>query len=201
MSSFAIKKNMDNLLRQELSDDRVLLRPLQASDADVLFEAASDPSIWEQHPQRDRYQRPQFDAFFAGALEAPAAFVIIDIASNAVIGSSRFYRCSETERNRYADAIPDMHDAICIGYTFLIPSFWGGTTNRSVKRLMVTRALQRYSTVLFQIGENNLRSRISIERLGATLATARDHVACESSLATPHVLYFIHRSQLASLTF
>ena len=30
------------------------LRPLRADDFDALYAVASDPLIWEQHPQRDR---------------------------------------------------------------------------------------------------------------------------------------------------
>jgi N-acetyltransferase len=32
------------------------LRPLPADDFQALFRAAADPLIWEQHPDRDRYQ-------------------------------------------------------------------------------------------------------------------------------------------------
>ena len=31
------------------------LRPLTPGDFDALFEAASDPLIWEQHPESDRH--------------------------------------------------------------------------------------------------------------------------------------------------
>ena len=40
------------ILVEELLD----LRPLRANDFDVLFRVASDPLIWEQHPESDRYQ-------------------------------------------------------------------------------------------------------------------------------------------------
>ena len=37
-----------------LVSERVELRPLSAGDFDALFAVASDPLIWEQHPEPDR---------------------------------------------------------------------------------------------------------------------------------------------------
>jgi RimJ/RimL family protein N-acetyltransferase len=40
------------------------LRPLRADDFQALFRMAADPLVWEQHPERDRYQEATFRAFF-----------------------------------------------------------------------------------------------------------------------------------------
>ena len=44
------------------------LRPLTADDYSALYRVASDPLIWEQHPERHRYEEPTFRAFFEDAL-------------------------------------------------------------------------------------------------------------------------------------
>ena len=37
-----------------LQNERVILQPLKEDDFDDLFKVASDPKIWEQHPNKDR---------------------------------------------------------------------------------------------------------------------------------------------------
>lgn len=39
-------------------------------DFDLLYEIASNPVVWEQHPEKDRWKRPVFSAFFQGAIES-----------------------------------------------------------------------------------------------------------------------------------
>ena len=52
--------------QQPISNELVDLQPLKFEDFDALFAVASDPLIWEQHPNPNRYQRPVFFFFFAG---------------------------------------------------------------------------------------------------------------------------------------
>jgi len=182
-------------LHVPLSNHLVDLRPLVESDFEVLFQAASDPRIWEQHPQRDRYLRSVFVTFFASAMDSLGAYCIVERASGRVVGSSRYYGLTQAETHNYTNSIPNLHNAVCIGYTFLIPKLWGGVYNRSVKLLMIDHALSLYDTVVFQIGITNIRSRTAIARLGASLAAATDDITCESAPSTPHVLYFISRDE------
>jgi N-acetyltransferase len=60
-----------------------------------------------------------------------------------VIGSSRFHgydpRKSEIE----------------IGWTFLSRSYWGGTYNQEMKKLMLRHAFQFVRSVIFVIGPQN----------------------------------------------
>ena len=62
-------------LQPTLKGDLIDLRPLRPDDFDELLSAASDPLIWEQHPECDRYKREVFQKFFDGALESKGAFV------------------------------------------------------------------------------------------------------------------------------
>ncbi|PJJ58611.1 GNAT family N-acetyltransferase [Hymenobacter chitinivorans] len=142
-------------LQPRLENQQVLLLPLQADDFADLYAAASDPKIWEQHPNKDRWQREVFQTFFEGALQSQGAFKIVDKATGAVAGSTRFYG-------------PDEQDAsIHIGYTFYATRYWGTGLNLLVKGLMLDYIFQFVAQVYFHIGAVNRRSQIAIGRLGA----------------------------------
>src|SRR3954462_13861236 len=113
--------NLQPTLRGELLE----LRPLRQEDFDAVFAAASDPLIWEQHPERDRYKREVFQKFFDSAMESGGAFAVIEQKTGKVIGSSR-----------YCNMTPDGSE-LEIGWTFLERKFWGGEYNREMKRLMI----------------------------------------------------------------
>lgn len=138
-----------------LENDRVALYPLREEDFEELYAVASDPRIWEQHPNKDRWRREVFENFFKGAMESGGAYKIVDKETGAVIGSTRIYDYDETTK------------AIFIGYTFFAVSCWGQGFNKSVKELMLDYLFQYVSTVYFHIGAVNIRSQKSIERIGA----------------------------------
>ncbi|MCG2610572.1 GNAT family N-acetyltransferase [Flavobacterium sp. SM15] len=142
-------------LQPVLENETVKLIPLQESDFETLYHVASDPLIWEQHPNKDRYKREVFQNFFKGALESKGAFKIIDKTSEEVIGSTRFYDYNQPNKS------------ILIGYTFYGRQYWGSTYNPEVKKLMLNYAFQFVDQVFFHIGAHNFRSQKAIERLGA----------------------------------
>lgn len=144
-------------LQPTLSGAKLTLRPLTPEDFTATFKAASDPLIWELHPQPTRYQEDVFRAFFDGALKSGGAFAILDKETQEIIGSSRYY-----------DHKPEKSQII-IGYTFLTRDYWGGTFNRELKSLMLHHAFGFVDTVLFEVGANNLRSRRAMEKIGGTL--------------------------------
>ena len=80
-----------------LRGDILELRPLRADDFEALFQVASDPLIWEQHPERTRYQEATFRAFFEEALASGGALVALDRAGGHVIGSSRYHGYDATQ--------------------------------------------------------------------------------------------------------
>ena len=147
----------------------VELRPLCAEDEQALFAVASDPLIWEQHPVRDRYKPEVFTAFFRESASG-GALTVRDCKIGNVVGSSRFHaynsRVSEVE----------------IGWTFLARSYWGGTYNREMKRLMLRRAFRFVDRVVFLVGRQNIRSQRAIERLGAVRVGSRADSAGRDSL-------------------
>ena len=140
-----------------LQDDSVILTPLRSDEFEELLSVSSDPLIWAQHPNPDRWQREVFRTYFDGAMASDGAFMIRDKGSGKAIGSTRFY-------DHDADA-----SEIKIGYTFFSRDQWGRGTNPRVKRLMLDHAFAHVMQVIFHVGADNLRSRIAMQRLGAQL--------------------------------
>ena len=162
-------------LQPTLTGEHVIVRPVQASDWEGLFAAASDPEIWEQHPESDRYLEPVFRKYFDGALASGSAFTFVDQASGEIIGSSRYWGY-DSEKSE-----------IEIGWTFLARGYWGGAYNAEIKQLMLGHALKFVDTVVFWIGADNLRSRRATEKIGGKL---RDGIVYRGEAGDdPHVVY------------
>ena len=142
-------------LQPNLKGELIELRPLKPEDWDDLFAVASDPLIWEQHPARDRYKEDVFRVFFKEALESGGAFVVLDKKTQQIIGSSRFHGY-DSEKSE-----------IEIGWTFLARSYWGGHYNWELKQLMLDHAFKFVESVIFYVGENNIRSQKATEKIGA----------------------------------
>lgn len=163
-----------------LEGEHVRLRPLRREDWDALFEVASDPLIWQQHPAHDRWQEPVFRAFFEDALANQGALVALDAGTGAVIGSSRFQGLVEADGG-----------SVEIGWTFLARSHWGGRWNHEMKRLMLAHALASMAEVRFLVGETNTRSRTALERIGARLTERREERIMADGRVIPHLTYVI----------
>lgn len=142
-------------LQPHLQNDIVSIRPLLENDFESLYKIASDPLIWEQHPNPDRYKREVFEIFFKGAMESGSAFLVHDAKTGEPIGTSRFYEYDGDNKS------------VSIGYTFLARDRWGTTYNRALKTLMLNHAFEVVDIVIFHIGANNIRSQKAIEKLGA----------------------------------
>lgn len=152
-----MKKGMENFLQPTLENEEVKLVPLQEIDFEMLYEVASDPKVWEMHPNKNRYEREVFKNFFEGAILSCGAFLIFDKTSGEVAGSTRFYDFDEAE------------NSIFIGYTFYGTKFWGSKVNPKVKKLMLDYIFKYVRLVKFHVGAENWRSRTAMERLGAEL--------------------------------
>jgi RimJ/RimL family protein N-acetyltransferase len=142
-------------LQPILENELVKLVPLKEEDFEILYQAASDPLIWEQHPENNRFHRNVFEKFFKGAIDSKGAFLVIDNKNGEAIGSSRFYDCDENNKS------------IAIGFTFLTRKYWGTAYNRAMKNLMLDHAFKFVKTVIFHIGEYNIRSQKAILKLGS----------------------------------
>ncbi len=148
-------------LQPILDGSLVKLRPLRHEDYSDLYAVASDPLIWEQHPERERYQEATFQKFFAEAMASKGALLALDAATGRVIGSSRYFGYDPTSSE------------IEIGWTFLARSHWGGRYNGEMKSLMLRHAFRFVERVVFLIGPQNVRSQRAIERIGGVRVGTR----------------------------
>jgi len=165
-----------------LENEKAVLDPLQETDFEALYAVASDPAIWQQHPNKDRWKKEIFRTFFEGALLSKGAFKIVDKATGNIIGSSRFYDYNEAE------------NSIFIGYTFYAKSCWGKGFNPSVKTMMLDYVFQFVSKVYLHIGAGNIRSQVAIERLGA-VKIAEEEIAYFGEASRLNFVYAIHKDQ------
>jgi N-acetyltransferase len=151
-------------LQPRLKGELIELRPLAPKDWNDLFAVASDPLIWEQHPESDRYKEEVFKMFFEGALKSGGAFVVIDAKTQQIIGSTRFH------------GYDPQKSEIEIGWTFLARKYWGGRYNAEMKQLMLSHAFKYVENVVFFVGENNIRSRKATEKIGGIKAGMAEKV-------------------------
>ncbi|WP_160138746.1 GNAT family N-acetyltransferase [Chryseobacterium sp. c4a] len=171
---------MNFSIQPVLENEEFQLIPLQQGDFESLYEVASDPKVWEQHPNKDRYQREIFENFFRGAIESEGAFKIVEKATGDVLGSSRYYNFDEK----------DSH--IFIGYTFYGTKSWGKGINPKVKKLMLDYIFQYVDKVHFHIGKENFRSQKALEKLGG-IKIAEEEVAYFAEPTRTNFVYEIKK--------
>lgn len=157
-----------------LAGELLTLRPLRADDFAALYAVAADPLLWAQHPAHDRHEEPVFRRFFADALASGGALVAVDRRDGRVVGSSRYHAYDPAART------------VEVGWSFLARSHWGGRYNREMKRLMLAHAFRHVDRVHFVVGQDNVRSRRAMEKLGGALVGTADRGAFGE-----HVVYAI----------
>ncbi len=96
--------------------------------------------------------------------------LIAHSSDGRVIGSSRY--------NGYNAEISEVE----IGWTFLARSCWGGAYNGEMKKLMLRHAFRFVDRVVFLVGQQNLRSRKALEKIGAQPAGRRKDSSGRESL-------------------
>jgi len=113
----------------------ITVRPAHEGDFETLFEAASDPGIWAQHPSPLRYRREVFKTeFWDTAAQMGGLLMVLENTTGHCIGSSRFYQWNPADRS------------VVIGYTFLVARHWGGPTNSELKNLMLEHAFKAFGS-------------------------------------------------------
>jgi RimJ/RimL family protein N-acetyltransferase len=146
---------------------------LQASDRDAFVAVASDPLIWEEHPESDRATPEKLDQFFADSL-ASGGSLVVTTADGEIVGGSRFEE-------------PDDGNRILVDHTFLARPYWTQEDYTEVKNLIFDHAFTAFDTVELRVGVDNARTRGAVEDfLGAvyveTVATPLgDHAVYELS--------------------
>ena len=170
-------------LQPTLTGELIELRPLRLDDFEELYRAASDPLIWEQHPEPMRHTREVFQRYLDTAIESGGAFAVIDRSTGRIIGSTRYWNLTG--------------DEVEIGWTFLQRAYWGGEYNGEMKRLLLDHAFRFVERVVFVIGEENLRSQKAVEKIGATFLRRADRTAPDGTIRK-NVVYAITRQGVSA---
>jgi len=144
-----------------LQGQRILLRPLQYSDAAALLRAAADGELWNltvtvvpSASTVDSYLTKALDGHDAGTV---MPFVIVLKDTGEVIGSTRFWKIDPLNRK------------LEIGSSWIAASWQKSFVNTEAKYLMLRHAFEVLDCVRVQFttDETNQKSRNAILRLGA----------------------------------
>jgi len=160
-----------------LSNELVILKPLTKEDFDHLYLIASDPHIWSQHPDVNRYTKEGFQEYFEKLLQTDEPYLILRKEDNSPIGATSFYQKNKQNKS------------LAIGYTFLIKSHWGGQYNKSIKKLMIDTAFSAYDKVIFHVREKNFRSQAALSKIGAVKESEYPAPYDPSSLQLEYAIY------------
>ncbi|UVE47630.1 GNAT family N-acetyltransferase [Pseudomonas chlororaphis] len=146
---------------ETLEGPRILLRPLQLSDADALVKAAEDGQLWNlpftvvpSSATVNDYLQIALDGRNAGTVQP---FATVLKASNEVIGCTRFWKIDCKNRK------------LEIGSTWIATRWQKTFVNTEAKYLMLRHAFEVLGCVRVQFttDEINEKSRNAILRLGA----------------------------------
>ena len=165
-----------------LETERLMLRPLAEDDREALYEIASDPAVWEQHPIHDRWRREVFGAFFDEGLASGGSLAVVRKSDNRIVGHTRYGKVEAEDEGGVVE----------IGWTFLAPVCWGKGLNSEMKRAMLAHAYGEVAAVEFRVGDTNYRSRNALEAIGA-VRTDRYELERYQGKRVVHLVYEITR--------
>lgn len=173
-----------------LSGRKVRLDPLTVEHVTPLARVGLDPELWHLQPAPVTSVADMRD-YVSTALEDQKRgmgipFVIIDRASEQVIGSTR-----------YMDLAP-LHRRLEIGATWLAPACQRTGANVEAKLLLLTHAFEsmKMLRVVFKTESLNTQSRGALERMGAVEeGTFRKHLIAASGRERDMVYFSILDSE------
>lgn len=173
---------------------QVRLEPLSQVHLAGMAEAIKDGNLWEipvtfvPHPN----DLPKFfDEAESAYLEGKElTFVIVDVNSSRIVGSTRF-RCIEVPHRR-----------VEIGFTFIAASWQRTHINTEAKYLMLSHAFDVWgcNRVELLTDERNLKSRNAILRIGAREeGILRSHMVMRDDYIRNSVIFSIVSSEWPSV--
>jgi RimJ/RimL family protein N-acetyltransferase len=164
--------NFDKDATYILENDRVLLRPLQQTDAGHLLSiSVNEPETW-QYSSKTAAGEDALKNYIAEALEQRKTgkeypFVVFDKQEQAYAGSTRFY-----------DIQPE-NGALQLGYTWYGKAFRGTGMNKHCKFLLLALAFETLGAerVEFRADARNDRSIAAMKSIGCKVeGTIRNHM-------------------------
>jgi len=164
----------------------IRLEPLTEGHAQALITAASDGRLWELWftavPAPEKMRDYIADALKGQREGHMVPWIVRDIASGAVIGSTRFH-----------DIVPAV-DRVEIGYTWYSQSHWRSHVNTTCKLLLLAHGFENLGCkcVGLRTDNFNFRSQRAIEGLGAKKdGVIRHHAARRDGTVRDTVMYSI----------
>jgi len=151
----------DGLKRVTLSGQLVRLEPLQVRHVEQLAAVGLEPDLWTLQPRAISSTADMrtyvMEALDEERLGLSVPFVIEDLRSGSVIGSTRFMDIS----------LP--HRRVEIGATWITTAAQRTGANIEAKLLLLTEAFERLNVqkVVFKTETLNLQSQAAIRALGA----------------------------------
>lgn len=174
----------------ELAGSHVRLRPMTANDAPLVGEAAADGQLWDLFYTRiptPADAQAWVDTALAEKVAGRAMpYVVLDAATGAAVGSTRFLRMNEANRR------------VEIGATFYRKSVQRSPVNTECKLLLLGHAFEVMGCNVVQIRTDwfNRASQRAIERLGAKRdGVLRSHQIMADGRVRDLVVYSIISSE------
>lgn len=155
-----------------LENERVLLRPLQVSDASLLGHYVNEePDLW-QYSLAAITNTKDVEKYIQAAIEAREnktsyAFIVFDKLLNTYVGCTRFY---DIQLN---------FQTTQIGYTWYSKKCWGTKLNENCKFLLLQLAFDKmgFERVEFRADNNNKRSIAAMQKIGCAVeGVLRNHL-------------------------
>jgi RimJ/RimL family protein N-acetyltransferase len=163
----------------------VVLEPLTHSHVDGLKDAATDGELWQlwyASVPSPKEMMSYVDAAIKASTNGNMAFVVKDLQTQKVVGTTRFYN------------VEPAHKRGLIGYTWYAKSAQGTAINTEAKYLLMQYwfEVQQANAVEFRTHFFNEASRRAIERLGAKQdGILRSHQILKDGSVRDTVVYSI----------
>lgn len=177
-------------LSPTLQNQKVILRPLQQSDEELLWPIAQEKELWI-YGLKDLSIRENLHQYIQSAIKDRndgicAVWTIVDAASGKVAGCTRLAEISwKDERGQ-------------IGWTWIGKEFQGSGLNKAMKYEILNYGFETLglNRIELKADERNLQSRKAILKLGAKEeGTLRQHMKIADGFIRNTVFYSILKSE------
>ena len=177
-------------LSPTLQNQKVILRPLQQSDEDLLWPIAQEKALWI-YGLKDLSIRENLHQYIKAALTDRedgicAVWIIIDAVSGKISGCTRLAEISlKDERGQ-------------IGWTWIGKEFQGTGLNKAMKYEILKYGFETLglNRIELKADERNIQSRKAMIKLGATEeGTLRQHMKIADGFIRNTFFYSILKSE------